>query len=330
MSESRKRILLTGATGFIGANLAHRLVHDGHEVHLLVRPADVDTRWRLSSIWNECHIHTVELQQRGTRRGGRHRRRPAVGVPSGGVRGVLVTTRRSADRHHQLQRPGESRRGMPRDRVRGVRQRRHLVRVRLEGPRADRDGAGGAEQPLRGDESGRHHLLPLRCPTSRSQRLDLASLLRVRSLGGPDAVCIPTLVLRGLQGELPPLVSPTIARDYVYIDDVVDAFISVARRIPPTSRARSSTSAPVCKRRSPRSSSRCATQFRITAEPSWGSMPDRDWDTDVWVCDPTSIQEAIGWKPAYDVEQGLRELAKWMTSDDALLRRYEACRTPPK
>jgi nucleoside-diphosphate-sugar epimerase len=32
------RVLVTGATGFVGRHLARRLVADGHEVHVIVRP----------------------------------------------------------------------------------------------------------------------------------------------------------------------------------------------------------------------------------------------------------------------------------------------------
>ena len=37
---SRKRILVTGATGFIGRLLARRLLEDGYEVRCLVRDRD--------------------------------------------------------------------------------------------------------------------------------------------------------------------------------------------------------------------------------------------------------------------------------------------------
>lgn len=43
-----KREIPTGATGFIGANLARRLLHEGHEVHLLVRQDC--TPWRIEAV----------------------------------------------------------------------------------------------------------------------------------------------------------------------------------------------------------------------------------------------------------------------------------------
>ena len=41
---------------------------------------------------------------------------------------------------------------------------------------------------------------------------------------------MPSLVAYGLTGEYPPLVDPRVARDYVYVDDVVDAYCLAAAR----------------------------------------------------------------------------------------------------
>src|SRR5688572_28178868 len=54
-----KRALVTGATGFIGSNLARRILQDGHEVHLLVRPAHQS--WRIEEIRDEVRLHEVDF-----------------------------------------------------------------------------------------------------------------------------------------------------------------------------------------------------------------------------------------------------------------------------
>ena len=55
--------------------------------------------------------------------------------------------------------------------------------------------------------------------------------LRIYSAFGPweDARrLVPSLIEHGLRGKLPPLAAPNVARDFVYVDDVVDAFLSAA------------------------------------------------------------------------------------------------------
>src|SRR6266849_1632596 len=55
-----KTVIVTGATGFVGANLVRRLLRDGHKTHLLVRPQY--SSWRVQEIADQCQIHTVDLQ----------------------------------------------------------------------------------------------------------------------------------------------------------------------------------------------------------------------------------------------------------------------------
>jgi nucleoside-diphosphate-sugar epimerase len=40
-----KRVLVTGATGFVAANLTRQLIRDGHDTHLLLREGS--NQWRL-------------------------------------------------------------------------------------------------------------------------------------------------------------------------------------------------------------------------------------------------------------------------------------------
>jgi nucleoside-diphosphate-sugar epimerase len=55
------RVLVTGATGFIGSHLAERLVAEGAEVILLVKPGA--SKANVASILDKVHIHEVDLRE---------------------------------------------------------------------------------------------------------------------------------------------------------------------------------------------------------------------------------------------------------------------------
>src|SRR3982751_3709191 len=57
-----KRILITGASGFVGANLARRALLEGHEVHVLLRPSH--QCWRMDEIANEVQSYSADLEDR--------------------------------------------------------------------------------------------------------------------------------------------------------------------------------------------------------------------------------------------------------------------------
>lgn len=54
-------VLLTGATGFTGANLAIRLVKEGYDVHAITRKTS--DKWRLSTVLNQIVDHVVDLRE---------------------------------------------------------------------------------------------------------------------------------------------------------------------------------------------------------------------------------------------------------------------------
>src|SRR5687768_6893501 len=54
-----KRVLITGAAGFIGANLARRMIRDGHQTHLVVSPRG--TPWRLEELRGQALLHRLDL-----------------------------------------------------------------------------------------------------------------------------------------------------------------------------------------------------------------------------------------------------------------------------
>ena len=56
----QRRALVTGAGGFIGANLVRRLLADGHHVAAVVRPGSEE--WRLAALRGQVELCEVELR----------------------------------------------------------------------------------------------------------------------------------------------------------------------------------------------------------------------------------------------------------------------------
>lgn len=148
--------------------------------------------------------------------------------------------------------------------------------------------------------------------------------LRLYSVFGPyeePGRFIPALIVRGLQGELPPLAAPDTARDFVYIDDVVEAYLLAAANAAQEPGAIYNVGTGIqTKLRDAVETAR--HEFNIVAPATWGSMPSRAWDTSVWVADASRIKADLGWEPKYTFEQGLRATVAWLRSHSELLPVY--------
>jgi UDP-glucose 4-epimerase len=162
------------------------------------------------------------------------------------------------------------------------------------------------------------------CRLAAAQHGQHAVTLRLYSVYGPweePGRLMPTLVDRALDGTYPPLAAPATARDFVWIDDVCDAFVCAATTaledggavLNVASGAQTTLGA---------LTDIVQTLFDIESDPIWDSLPARSWDTAVWVGDPSTTADLIGWTAATSVEHGLSALAAWMQADVARRARY--------
>ncbi len=60
----------------------------------------------------------------------------------------------------------------------------------------------------------------------------------------------------------------------------------------------------------------------IKAEPQWGTMSNRTWDTSVWVADNQKARSALGWQPSYSLKRGFQAMVSWFRDQPAMLRFY--------
>ena len=152
-------------------------------------------------------------------------------------------------------------------------------------------------------------MLELMCGSSNLS----ATVLRLYSVYGPmeePKRLIPTLIRLGLRGVLPPFSPKTVTRDFVYIDDVINAFIvSAASQIGvPGFRVFNICSGEAVSMEQVASITR--TIFGIEEEPSFGTAL-RQWDLSNWYGDPSHAEEQMNWHSQTKFEDGLKKTIDW-------------------
>jgi nucleoside-diphosphate-sugar epimerase len=305
-----KHIVLTGGTGFVGANLARRLLRDGHVVHLLVRASHAE--WRIQEIRDRIQLHVVDFMDATA---------VSKQIEAIGPEWIFHLAAHGAyswqnDLNEIVQTNFLS--------------TINLVNACLQtGFEAFIHTGTSSEYGFKDHPPSETEWLEpnsayavakasatLFCRYTAQSRTANIITLRLYSAYGPyeePKRLMPNLIAHGLRGELPPLVNPDIARDYVYVDDICDACILAAQKPPgePGAVYNVGTSVQTSLREVVETARRV---MRITAEPQWGSMPSRIWDTAVWVADSSKIREELGWRPQFDFESGLRRMVEWCSS----------------
>lgn len=314
-----KRVLITGGTGFVGANLARRLLVEGCEVHLIVRRGFHD--WRIRSIEKDLHLCAAAVEDA---------EELAKAVTAIKPETVFHLAAHGAYSHQT------DRRRMFDTNVLGT---RNVVTAALDA------GAGSIVVAGSSSEYGRlsrpHSETDTPHPESGYARTKAAATawcewkarendaavttLRLYSVYGPweePARLIPRLIVEGRRGKWPPLADPSTARDFVYVDDAVEAFLLAAKAKPEKLGAvynvgtgRQTTLAEAAQA--------ARELFDLRAEPCWGGMPDRIWDTACWVADNRLIHEDLGWRPKTEFRDGFRKMLEWYESSPGVRGVYE-------
>lgn len=314
-----KRTLITGGTGFVGASLVRRLLRDGHEVHLLVRTGH--QAWRLGGIEANVCLHPVSLEdQEGVERA-------VAAIRPAWIFHLAV--------HGAYSWQTDVRRMVHTNLLGTI----NLVEACLQtGFEAFVNTGSSSEYGWKDHAAAEHEWIEPNsyyaitkasathyCRHIAQTRGVRLPTLRLYSAYGPyeePKRLVPTLIARGLQGELPPLVNPDTARDYVFVEDVCDAYLRAAttNQVEAGAVYNVGTGAQTPLREIVAIVRRL---LKVSAEPEWGSMSGRIWDTSVWVADNRKIRRELGWEPHTSLEAGLTRTIDWFRAHPELLPLYE-------
>jgi len=143
--------------------------------------------------------------------------------------------------------------------------------------------------------------------------------LRLYSIYGPweepDRL-IPRLIENAKQKKLPPLVSPSISRDFLFTDDCITAFINSAYYMNPAIYGESINIGTGKKITIKELVDYTIRLFDLKIQPVWGSMGNRKWDLENWFGNYEKAKRLICWQPTTELTEGLLKTSQWQDTQN--------------
>jgi len=126
----------------------------------------------------------------------------------------------------------------------------------------------------------------------------------------PDRL-MPVLLQNARNNKLPPFVNPNISRDFVYVNDIVEAFILAASKINKKNYGEAFNIASARKTTIKKLAFLVKKILKIKEKPVFGAMKNRNWDLAQWYGDNKKAKRILGWTPKTTLENGLKLTIAW-------------------
>jgi nucleoside-diphosphate-sugar epimerase len=304
---SRKRVLVTGGAGFIGANLVHKLLSLNNDVHILVRPST--NLWRLKDVLSQLKMHKIDISNKQALT-----KTISQINPKAIIHLATYSQYRNQEEFEQ----------MVETNIRGT------LNLLIASKDIDYDvfintGSsseyGIKENPMKETDilvpisfyAATKSSATLLCQVFSKEYKKPIVTLRPFSVYGPheeESRFVPTIIKSVIKNKPIGLTPGNQRRDFIHIEDIVNIYIKALSRgkklsgqILNMGTGVEYTNDDVVK-----------TLFKVANKKvkiEKGAYPKRLWDMPHWVADISKTKKLLNWKPKFTLEQGLRYTYRW-------------------
>lgn len=300
------KVLITGATGFVGACLTRRLVKSGYEVNIFSRKQS--NKWRIADLIQHIADHEVDLGDCYGVQKAIQKIKPQIIYHLATYGGFAFQQDTKAIIESNF--------------IGTVNLLRACESIEFDyfvntGSSSE---YGFKQQPMKeidipepvGDYGVTKVASTLFCQAEAIQKnLPIITARLFSPYGNWDDPkrLIPYVIKSLLRGDVPKLSNPNSVRDYIFIDDVLDFYEMIVKEPLATGNIYNVGS---------------GNQYSIGdvvdiitqiigngVQPIWGSVESQRPEPTKWVADITKVS-LLGWEPKYDLRHGLQQTVSWM------------------
>jgi len=306
--KEKKKILITGGTGFIGSNFVYKFLELGHDVHLIVRPES--NFWRIEPIKNKLRLHKVDLGNieelekfisnlkpeiilhfatYGAYQGRQQDNKATIDTNLLGT--INLVNALSKIKFDCLIYTGSSSEY-------GIKNKPMKETDLLEPDNLY--GITKAAATMYCQHMSKKHNLPI-------------VTLRLFSVYGyfeGKERLIPTIIKSCLENKKLKLSSANPVRDFIFIEDIIDAYLAAIKKIQKikgeifnlgtSKQAKIAQVVDLVKK---------LTHSSI--EPHYGEVIPVQTEPKTWVADISKIKKLLSWQPKYNLRKGLEKNIEW-------------------
>jgi len=301
-------ILISGATGFVGANLTRYLVKEGFEVHIFVRKSS--NLWRIEDILSQVKVHTVDLTDKRMVSSAVEEVKPEVifHLATAGIYGGVHPDERSAIETNFI---GTI------NLINGCNKIGYKCFVNT----GSSSEYGRKEKPMNETDICE--------PNTLYGITKLASSLYAKNEGMKNGKPILTLrlfspfgpyddsrrlisyaILNSLRNKNLELSNPNSVRDYIFVEDVITAYLKCMEKAEDCKGEIFNIGSGI-QRKVSEVINVIQEKTGSKLEPMWGKIAGRDYDPEVWQADITKARKYLNWYPKYTFTEGIERTVKW-------------------